>query len=49
VIIDATLVRLILLPAAVRFAGDWAWWTPAMDYEVEYLPEEPGAPAPQSA
>ncbi|MEA2127699.1 MAG: putative drug exporter of the superfamily, partial [Solirubrobacteraceae bacterium] len=49
VVIDATLVRLVLLPAAVRFAGDWAWWTPAMDYEVEYLPEEAGAPAAQSA
>ena len=28
VVIDATLVRLVLLPAALRLAGDWAWWTP---------------------
>jgi RND superfamily putative drug exporter len=30
VIIDATLVRLVLLPAALRLAGRWAWWTPSL-------------------
>jgi RND superfamily putative drug exporter len=30
VIIDATLVRLVLLPAALRLAGRWAWWTPRL-------------------
>jgi RND superfamily putative drug exporter len=30
VVIDATLVRLVLLPAALRLAGRWAWWTPSM-------------------
>jgi uncharacterized membrane protein YdfJ with MMPL/SSD domain len=49
VIIDATLVRLVLLPAAVRFAGEWAWWTPGMDYDYEPAPVlnfDPAPPAP---
>ena len=33
VIIDATLVRLVLLPAALRLAGDWAWWSPKLGFE----------------
>jgi len=28
VALDATLVRLVLLPAALRAAGRWAWWLP---------------------
>jgi uncharacterized membrane protein YdfJ with MMPL/SSD domain len=23
-------VRLVLLPAALRLAGRWAWWTPSL-------------------
>jgi RND superfamily putative drug exporter len=30
VVIDATVVRLVLLPAALRLAGRWAWWTPRL-------------------
>jgi putative drug exporter of the RND superfamily len=30
VVVDATLVRLVLLPAALRLAGRWAWWTPSL-------------------
>ena len=33
VIIDATLVRLVLLPAALHLAGDWAWWTPKLGFD----------------
>jgi RND superfamily putative drug exporter len=29
VIVDATIVRAILLPAALRAAGRWTWWAPA--------------------
>ena len=29
VAIDATLVRLLLVPAAMRLFGDWNWWAPA--------------------
>jgi putative drug exporter of the RND superfamily len=28
VLLDATLVRLVLLPAAIRLFGRWAWWMP---------------------
>jgi RND superfamily putative drug exporter len=28
VLIDATLVRTILVPAAMRLMGDWNWWMP---------------------
>jgi RND superfamily putative drug exporter len=33
IVIDATLVRLVLLPAALHLAGRWAWWTPSLAYE----------------
>ncbi len=29
VIVDATLVRGVLVPAFMRLAGDWNWWAPA--------------------
>ena len=28
IIIDATLVRGVLVPAFMRLAGDWNWWAP---------------------
>jgi RND superfamily putative drug exporter len=33
IVIDATLVRLVLLPAALHMAGRWAWWTPSLAFE----------------
>jgi len=30
VIVDATLVRALLVPATMRLLGDWNWWAPAM-------------------
>ena len=27
--LDATLVRLILVPAAMKLMGDWNWWMPS--------------------
>lgn len=29
VLIDATIVRFILVPATMRLLGDWNWWIPA--------------------
>lgn len=29
VLIDATIIRLILLPATMQLMGDWNWWRPA--------------------
>ena len=26
--VDATIVRLVLVPAAMRLLGDWNWWVP---------------------
>jgi RND superfamily putative drug exporter len=28
VLIDATIVRLVLVPATMRLLGDWNWWIP---------------------
>lgn len=28
VLLDATLVRLVLVPAFLKLAGDWNWWLP---------------------
>ena len=33
IVIDATLVRLVLLPAALHWVGDRAWWTPNLTFE----------------
>jgi RND superfamily putative drug exporter len=53
--LDATLVRLILVPAAMKLMGDWNWWMPAwMDRLLPDLSFEGGgdaepAPAPAEA
>lgn len=31
IVIDATLVRLVMLPAALRFSGDYAWYVPGFE------------------
>jgi RND superfamily putative drug exporter len=55
VFIDATLVRIVLLPASMRLLGDWNWWMPRF---LNWLPrvtiegdtEEPlSTPAPEPA
>ncbi len=28
-VLDATVVRMLLVPAVLRLLGDWAWWAPA--------------------
>ena len=49
VLIDATLVRGVLLPAAMKLLGDWNWYLPSW---LEWLPKGPAlegelpAPAP---
>ena len=57
--LDATLVRLILVPAAMKLMGNWNWWMPAwldrilpnLSFEGGSEPDsEPGpAPAPAEA
>jgi RND superfamily putative drug exporter len=50
VLIDATVVRAVLLPAAMKLLGDWNWYLPAW---LEWLPslspegeQQPTAPPP---
>jgi uncharacterized membrane protein YdfJ with MMPL/SSD domain len=46
VLIDATIVRAVLLPATMRLLGDWNWylprwleWLPKLEHEPESQPE----------
>jgi len=48
VVIDATLVRMLLVPAVMTVLGDWNWWAPAplRRFHTRYgLHEAPSAPA----
>ena len=36
VLIDATIVRAVLLPASMKMLGDWNWWLPR---PLRWLPE----------
>jgi uncharacterized membrane protein YdfJ with MMPL/SSD domain len=49
VLIDATIVRAVLLPATMKMLGDWNWYLPKW---LEWLPrlehEESPAAAPRS-
>ncbi|HWE55419.1 MAG TPA: MMPL family transporter [Acidimicrobiales bacterium] len=51
VIIDATLVRGVLVPSFMRLAGEWNWWSPAslrrlhQRIGVSEMPEEISVPA----
>jgi RND superfamily putative drug exporter len=53
VLIDATIVRAVLLPATMKLLGDWNWylptwleWLPRLDHEPkQQLPEVAPAPA----
>jgi uncharacterized membrane protein YdfJ with MMPL/SSD domain len=48
--LDATLVRLILVPAAMKLLGDWNWWMPAwLDRILPDLSFEHGTPEPAEA
>jgi anti-anti-sigma factor len=47
VLIDATIIRGVLLPASMKLLGDWNWYLPKwLEWLPEVAPEEPpGAPA----
>jgi uncharacterized membrane protein YdfJ with MMPL/SSD domain len=52
VLIDATLVRAVLLPATMKLLGDWNWylpkwlsWLPKVEHEAEPVPQ----PVPAAA
>jgi uncharacterized membrane protein YdfJ with MMPL/SSD domain len=46
--LDATLVRLILVPAAMKLMGRWNWWMPSwLDRALPDLSFEAGTPDPE--
>jgi uncharacterized membrane protein YdfJ with MMPL/SSD domain len=48
--LDATLVRLILVPAAMKLLGDWNWWMPSwLDRLLPDLSFEHGRGGPEPA
>jgi RND superfamily putative drug exporter len=48
--LDATLVRLILVPAAMKLLGDWNWWMPSwLDRFLPRLSFEDGHGEPKPA
>jgi len=48
--LDATLVRLILVPAAMKLMGKWNWWMPSwLDRALPDLSFEGGSPDPKPA
>jgi RND superfamily putative drug exporter len=55
VLIDATLIRGVLVPAFMRIAGDWNWWSPAVlrrlhrRIGISERPAPSPAPAPAPA
>jgi RND superfamily putative drug exporter len=57
VLIDATIVRAVLLPATMKLLGDWNWylpkwleWLPQLQHEALPAPSQPpAAPAPATA
>jgi putative drug exporter of the RND superfamily len=45
--LDATLVRLLLVPAAMELMGDWSWWLPdALDRVLPHADFESDAREP---
>jgi RND superfamily putative drug exporter len=51
VLIDATIVRAVLLPATMKLLGDWNWYLPNWLQWLPRLEHEPQvqAPAPAAA
>ena len=53
--VDATIVRLVLVPAAMELLGRWNWWLPAPlerilpEASVEELPTSLGRPSPAAS
>jgi putative drug exporter of the RND superfamily len=50
VIVDATIVRSLLVPATMRLLGDWNWWAPAPLRRIHQrwgISEGHAAPAPE--
>ncbi|MEV0279147.1 MMPL family transporter [Streptomyces sp. NPDC050610] len=46
ILLDATLVRLLLVPAAMRLMGRWNWWMPGRRFATAPVTAEGSAPTP---
>jgi putative drug exporter of the RND superfamily len=46
ILIDATIVRAVLLPATMKLLGDWNWYLPK---KLDWLPKVGGEHAPDPA
>jgi uncharacterized membrane protein YdfJ with MMPL/SSD domain len=44
ILIDATIVRGVLLPATMKLLGDWNWYLPK---RLDWLPKVAHEPAPE--
>ncbi len=44
IILDATVIRALLVPALMRLMGDWNWWMPGWTRTLLRLRREPSAP-----
>ena len=42
ILLDATIIRAVLLPATMKLLGDWNWYLP---HWLEWLPGRPTGPA----
>jgi len=49
VLIDATLVRGVLLPAAMKLLGDWNWYLPKRLHRLPKTSHEHAPPEPAKA
>jgi putative drug exporter of the RND superfamily len=55
VVLDATVVRMLLVPATMKLMGRWNWWAPAplrrlhdrVGLAEQHLPAPPGPPGPE--
>ena len=47
IFLDATIVRMVLVPAVMQLLGNWNWWIPTwLERRLPRLDVEPSAPAP---
>jgi RND superfamily putative drug exporter len=45
ILLDATLVRMVLVPAVMQLLGKWNWWIPSwLERRLPHLDVEPGTP-----
>jgi len=49
ILIDATIVRAVLLPSSMKLLGEWNWYLPRWLEWLPHLEPEPEPPAPETA